>query len=235
MKKVLLLMVAIFITSNIIAQQYRESVYLKNGSVIRGVVVEQVPGVSIKIQTSDGSVYAYSIDEVEKITKEIIDDVTPPESTDAVSIQSSGITKGYRFFVDVADTFGVGDWIDNRVEISTTHGYQFNEHFFIGGGIGVHYYYDEDFVAIPIFANMRIDLSKTKVTPFIDMRAGYSIYQYTGAYIAPSVGVRFRLGTWGALNASVGYTSQSIYFDDYWYDYETINIGGITLRVGFEF
>ncbi len=48
----------------------QEVVYLKNGSIIRGTIMEQVPGVSLKIQTADGSVFVYSMDEVEKITKE---------------------------------------------------------------------------------------------------------------------------------------------------------------------
>jgi hypothetical protein len=33
-----------------------EVVYLKNGSVIKGTIVEQVPGESLKIQTRDGNV-----------------------------------------------------------------------------------------------------------------------------------------------------------------------------------
>lgn len=45
-------------------------VYLKNGSIIRGVIIEQVPGVSLKIKTKDGSVFFYKMEEVDKITKE---------------------------------------------------------------------------------------------------------------------------------------------------------------------
>lgn len=45
-------------------------VYLKNGSIIRGTIIEQVPNVSLKIQTRDGSVFFYKMEEVEKITKE---------------------------------------------------------------------------------------------------------------------------------------------------------------------
>lgn len=45
-------------------------VYLKNGSVIRGIIIEQIPNKSIKIQTRDGNILAYDFGEVEKITKE---------------------------------------------------------------------------------------------------------------------------------------------------------------------
>jgi hypothetical protein len=52
------------------AQEMQDVVYLKNGGIIRGVIIEQVPGKSIKIQTRDGSVFVHQLDEVERITKE---------------------------------------------------------------------------------------------------------------------------------------------------------------------
>ncbi len=48
---------------------YDEVVYLKNGSVIRGVIVEQIPGKSLKIKSGD-NIFAFTIEEVEKFTKE---------------------------------------------------------------------------------------------------------------------------------------------------------------------
>ena len=40
--------------------------------MIRGVVLEQIPNETIKVQTADGSVFVYKMEEVEKITKEAI-------------------------------------------------------------------------------------------------------------------------------------------------------------------
>ena len=45
-------------------------VYLKNGSIIRGIIIEQVPNQSIKIQTKDRNVFVFKYDEIEKMTKE---------------------------------------------------------------------------------------------------------------------------------------------------------------------
>ena len=47
-------------------------VYLKNGSVIKGKIIEMTPGETIKIETADGSVFVYEMTEVERITKENI-------------------------------------------------------------------------------------------------------------------------------------------------------------------
>ena len=51
--------------------QYVDIVYLKNGSIIKGMIIEQTPNVSLKIQTRDGSIFVYKMEEVEKITKEL--------------------------------------------------------------------------------------------------------------------------------------------------------------------
>ena len=53
------------------AQDDREDVvYLKNGSIYRGVIIEQVPGVSLKIETAGGNVFSVAIGDVAKFTKE---------------------------------------------------------------------------------------------------------------------------------------------------------------------
>ena len=49
--------------------QYQDAVYLKNGSIIRGVIIEQIPNNSITIQTADGNVFVYRMDEIETIYK----------------------------------------------------------------------------------------------------------------------------------------------------------------------
>jgi hypothetical protein len=74
MKKIFLFTVfVIFVTSYFVyAQQYEDVVYLKNGSIIRGTIIEQVLNESLKIRTKDGSVFVYNTDEISKITKEEI-------------------------------------------------------------------------------------------------------------------------------------------------------------------
>lgn len=75
------------------AQQWTEVVYLKNGGQIRGVVIEQIPGQSLKIKTSDGSVFVFQMDEVDKITKE---QVAPPEPRQRPASNSPATTETSR-------------------------------------------------------------------------------------------------------------------------------------------
>lgn len=44
--------------------------YLKNGSIIKGIIIEMQPDQLVKIKTSDGSIFVFKIDEVEKVIKE---------------------------------------------------------------------------------------------------------------------------------------------------------------------
>ena len=60
------------LTISCLAQEsYEDVVYLKDGSIIRGMIIEQIPGKTIKVQTRDGNVFVYSINLVTKITKEL--------------------------------------------------------------------------------------------------------------------------------------------------------------------
>ncbi len=58
-------------TLQVFAQQAMEDVvHLKNGSVIRGTIIEQIPNESLKIETRDGNIFIYKMDEIAKMSKE---------------------------------------------------------------------------------------------------------------------------------------------------------------------
>lgn len=222
-----------------IAQNYIEVVYLKNGSIIRGVVIEQVPNVSLKIKTADGSIFAYPMSEVERITKEM-----PSRYKNYEEIRSGkNRLKGYKGFVDAGFTFDVSDYDANKFELSTSHGYQFNNHFFVGGGLALNYYTDLDLFSVPIFTNFRANFMNQKITPYGDIKMGYSAGDIEGFYAAFAFGVRFSLVKKTALNLSIGYTLQqddysyySYSSSSYYYYYDDYtNLSGISLKVGFEF
>ena len=188
MKKALL-MLLLFVGSIVtcIAQNVQEVVYLKNGSVVRGIVIEQVPGVSLKIQTSDGSIFVYQTSEIDKITKEI----NKPKN------------KRYRGFLDAGYTFGVGDWGVDRLEFFTSHGCQLNPHLYIGGGIGISCY-ENSYYALPIFAHIRANISDNYISPYLDFKIGYSPSEdVKGVYLSPAIGCKIK-----AFNISIGYIMQ---------------------------
>ena len=86
MKKHLILVLASLFFCVFSFAQTKDVVYLKNGSVIKGHVVEFVPNGNIKIQTADGSIFVYGASEVEKIKKE---EPSPIESEGSVAVNKN--------------------------------------------------------------------------------------------------------------------------------------------------
>ena len=140
----------------------KDVLYLKNGSVIKGEILEFNMGGNVKIQTSDGSLFVYETDQVDKLEKEsdssqVKIDVKPqvndlPKESHSVDIietdvESSNIWndfrhKGYRGFVDLGGFLGLNNTFDSYAAfmLSTSHGYQINPYFYFGVGIGVNVY-----------------------------------------------------------------------------------------------
>ena len=151
------------------------------------------------------------------------------------------LSKGYRGIIDFGYGIGVGDVAEGRLEIATTHGYQFNQYMFVGVGVGLNYFHDSECLNVPIFADLRgtLPINNTKIAPYVDMRIGYSVADIEGFYFNPSVGVRFGVGKDAGISFGIGYELQNcdvLYYYDYDYYYvDTGNAGAVTLRLGFDF
>lgn len=165
----------------------------------------------------------------------------------------------YRGFIDGGYTIGVGDYDFGRFEINTSHGYQINPFFFVGGGLGLHFMPEyktkgmdipldqrESKVDIPLFANLRANFSKGKITPFIDGKAGTYVTNNGDLYLNLSLGCRFALNEKQAVNVLVGYTTEKLEFETFksFVSYKSmnyttysrkLNTEGISIKVGFEF
>ena len=61
---------AFVMTSTAFAQQMEDVIHLKNGGLIRGMIIEEIIGESLKIKTRDGNVFVYTMDEIAKMSRE---------------------------------------------------------------------------------------------------------------------------------------------------------------------
>ena len=84
-----------------------------------------------------------------------------------------------------------------------------------------------------MFAHFRCDILENEITPYVDLRVGYSFLDIKGFYLNPSVGCRFELNDNLGLNVGIGYSLQMMSYS--WYYHEKENCGGIDLRVGIDF
>ena len=257
MKKFLLLSFVLFGMIQMAFSQHMpvdEVVYLKNGSVIRGIIVEQVPNKSLKIHTADGNLFVFDMDEVEKITKERrgrrgYDQEQSYEETNKIGrpmgmVQFFGL--GYQEFDNYYDEGAA------YLNYNFVYGYQFVGRFFVGGGIGMEHMvgdmlYDTYNLRIPVFAAFKVNFTKTRVSPFVQLDAGYHFntddYIENGAFIHPKLGVDFNLG-WSrrkALFLSLSFVEYGNkieydyhYSSGYYYDYY-YNENGFYPKVGLNF
>lgn len=232
MKRVLLVLTLLLsISTYMTAQNYTEVVYLKNGSVIKGVITEQVPNVSLKIRTTDGSLIVCKMDEVEKITKENL-------RTQNYRQSARTAMKGYKGFADLGYIVDVSDMDASKLQLSTSHGYQFNNYLYLGGGVALDYYTDADKISVPIFADFKVNFINKRITPFADTKFGYSVGDVEGFYSSVGIGVRFGLKGKKAISLKLQYDYQEYnysYSSSYYYYDDTSNISGIGFKVGFDF
>ena len=56
-------------TAPVLAQQMEDVVYLKNGSILRGTIIEHIPGQSLKIQV-EGRILVHTMEEIANTTRE---------------------------------------------------------------------------------------------------------------------------------------------------------------------
>ncbi|MCB9192888.1 MAG: hypothetical protein H6602_14610, partial [Flavobacteriales bacterium] len=174
-----------------LAQHGMEDViYLKEGNIYRGMIIETVPNVSYKIKSRDGNVFAVKIDEIEKITKEEPEHRFEqrgawghhhPWKRDSLRYEPR--KKGYFNEVQVL--------IENvQGGVRMVNGYKFNRFAYLGIGIGVDHVFSNPFnpkvnglekkelagVYLPLYLYHAGDgPTKGRFTPFYAMEAGYAM------------------------------------------------------------
>lgn len=237
MKKLIFFLV-LSLCSMVNLAQAQDVVYLKNGSIIKGSIIEHVPNSMVKIETSDGYIHKFDIDEVDRMVFTPVINPYQNNST-IIGLKNDYLKKGFRGFIE----FGVDVQVNDEsydayngfVSLPITVGYQANPYLFVGCGIApgitsngryrydyyyddyyYDYYYDDYYYdryhrnrfdshfVMPIYGALRFDFINAKVSPFLDLRAGYGVTDYSrGAYASVAMGCRVK-----HFNFSIGYTYQ---------------------------
>ena len=235
MKKISLisLVLLIFVVGlNAQSYEYEDVVYLKNGGIIRGMIIEQIPNKTIKIETFGKNVFVYQFDEIEKITKEKI--------LTAIRTPRTGFNSGYRGIIEAG--LYAGDY--GEIKLDIVNGVQISPYVFVGGGMGIRYDFDWG-VLLPLFANARVYFINRKITPYVSTDLGYSFAwnkeSKGGLYFAFTPGISIKITSKSAVNIGTGFGLQNINYSNYDdnnpYRYDYINEVGLflTLNIGISF
>ncbi len=212
------------------AQCYRDVVYLNNGSIIKGQITELDPKESLRIETSDGSIFVLDINDVSKCEKEIME-VSSNNFSKEKNI-SLYPTRGYRGFAELSYLPGkymAEDERSNRVVISTSHGCQINPNLYLGGGIAeeIEIYWED--ACLAVFGDICYNFKKQKNSMFVDLRAGTYFYDAAYLFFNANIGYRFK-----NINLSIGYELAPYDYYDGWSYLETQYTSSLVFKIGFD-
>ena len=65
-----IMLILLLAVSSSFAQQYEDVVYLKDGGVRRGLILEQIPNESVKLKTNYGEIFVIQMSDISRIVKE---------------------------------------------------------------------------------------------------------------------------------------------------------------------
>ncbi len=172
------------------------------------------------------------------------------------------IKKGYHGFVDGGYAAYISQIAPSTIEVTTSHGYQFNPYIFLGCGVGVDitgdckwgevggmaYNKRESSVDIPVFFNFRSNFTKTRVSPFVDAKVGAYVNNDGGIYLNAALGCRCAVSDNVGISLSVGYEMRKVTVDQlemknggrynyYMYYSERLDntVDGFVIKAGLDF
>lgn len=180
---------------------------LKNGSIIHGKVIENIPDSLIKVQTEGNSIWVFKYSEIDTI---LFSKNVKTESAGPVNIE---LQPGFN---------GIGkNQFNPSFSFLISATYNFKERFNIGLTSGVEYF---GIPLLPVAVEFRADIFKRNVSPFIYMRGGYDFkllpdehtedydLSYTGGKMFGfGIGIKKRFSSEFALNFSIGYARRETF------------------------
>ena len=191
-------------------QGLQDVLYLKNGSIIRGEVIEMVPGGSVKIQTADGSLFVFTMAEVERIAKE-------QTSMDQPAPAPTGDVVGYQGIAELGYAVGIAPNGVDQFKFNFINGFRFNQHLMAGMGLGLRMYLGEDdtYAMIPVFLDGRFHFLNRKTSPYLSLGVGMTFngshdMNTEGLLVNGGLGVVFRLRGRTQLHAGLGADLQKL-------------------------
>lgn len=188
-----------------------DAIYLKNGSILRGKIIENTPGSTLKIEMIGHNMLVFPYSEIERI------ETDKKESDFALPVE---VLAGLHYYGGSSNSPGFS--------FSTL--YHFPMRLSAGIGTGIDRF---SYQVLPVYASFRYDIFKGSLTPYVYGLSGYSFplskasstewYSpvYKGGFMAGiGGGIRTDLGRHNALLFSIGYRLQKLHQTTsyyYWY------------------
>lgn len=219
------------------AQMTQDVVYLKNGSIIKGQVIEYSPNDKIKIEIAGGSILVYDSKDVQKMTKEPISTANAPQRSTQKRLEKHLVQKGRYIMLSVGL---IGVELPPVVPFpallgEAAIGTRLTPYLSVGGGLSLQVAIIQSF--LQGYGHIRFNFSKRSFSPYVDGQVGYGLLLNPnglvhrrnvwnsndriqtirkasgGFYARPAVGVRFASTSSVHCFLDVGCTFQDSYYE----------------------
>lgn len=223
MKRLLLFLLLVVATLGAAAQQNETAdVYLRDGRVVRGHIVERMRGGMIRVQTPEGQSFTF----------------LPAQVLNVVDLRGFSPFVSSPYWTAYAE---VGYTTPNQYDVQLTGGVQLRNFLFVGAGLGYVAQPDAEANALPVYATGRFLLPlATGLKPYVDARLGYAFplggeHMSGGAFFGLTTGVELNHWMFG-----MGYQGVWLHRDavSEWSRLpvrEGLDTQGFTLRLGYRF
>lgn len=213
------------------SNDYQDVVYLKNGSIIRGIIIEQVPNKQYKIQTIDKSIFVYSMEEVEKIAREEI--VNTPDNNNSIKdknvIKYDNKESGFTANIELGPLlYSAGFFRYTAFSFRSILGGQLSKRVFLGAELGLDAG-NGGFVGVPLGLALRVNMLNGTFVPIFDFSTGYEYFRI-GAhsyYFTPNVGCKFNISEKASPYLKFGYYGNYVVYGGM--------LNGVNIKFGVEF
>ena len=217
--KSLVILLLLIISTKLYAQIDKvDVVYLKNGSIIKGEIVEIKTDEYVKIKSLCDNIWVFNNTDVLKILKEdkkvIVDSISDSQ------FKINGVFTNF----SLGFLYGIGNENENPpLSVLVGGGYSFKNNISVGLVTGVELL---DNAFVPAMIDLKYSFVNSKVSHFIFLQSGYSfvidaqnddIYYYNGnnerenrggIVISPGFGIKWNLNKKNAIALSLGYRYQ---------------------------
>jgi hypothetical protein len=162
----------------------QDVLYLKNGSIIRGMIMQFIPDSTIKIQTIDGNVFVFPSLDIAKIQKEE-NPLVAQKKSDSAAVKEENSPLACVF----AGVAVPGNDFSNGAEPGFTMGFQVHSNTEVGFLINLSYAsnpspVNESWTSYIVIAGLKVSLKKTeKIDLYIAPVVGVYMQKFSGSSV----------------------------------------------------
>lgn len=168
LRKMLLLPLLLLGGLGLLRAQGGDVVKLKDGSVVRGTIVESFKDQYVRIKTEEGRYHQFDASEVAVQRLRTGKRLISPKPSGYFNNTSFGLLGGGGYYRAV------------RPSLHTVNGYQFGGRYSVGLGIGLETFDYEPM--LPLFVEGRAYLKKGGFSPYVSLSGGYSFQLIQNGY-----------------------------------------------------